>query len=222
MKILDIPQSGKRGVNVSQQGRNGQISRALALVSNPRTPAQMRIRTTFQTVVSRWRTLATAAQLVWNAAAAGYQSVSRCGTSGPLTGQQLHAKINCTNLLYGAELVDVPPDKPAFGALAVTNLVAANAADVITLKLTCPADPGATTFLRAAPPESNGRFSIPEMRVLGPVPAAVLGVSDITGLYSATFGTPKVNQKIFVAVNQVIAGHESIPATFWAVVPAAA
>ena len=30
------------------------------------------------------------------------------------------------------------------------------------------------------------------------------------------------NQKIFVAANQVIDGHESIPATFVAVVPAAA
>jgi hypothetical protein len=39
MKILDIPQSGKRGLNVSQAGQFGQISRALAIPSNPRTQA---------------------------------------------------------------------------------------------------------------------------------------------------------------------------------------
>jgi hypothetical protein len=31
MKILDIPRSGKRGLNVSQAGRYGQISRALVI-----------------------------------------------------------------------------------------------------------------------------------------------------------------------------------------------
>ena len=38
MKILDIPQSGKRGLNVSQDGAFGQISRTLAIPANPRTP----------------------------------------------------------------------------------------------------------------------------------------------------------------------------------------
>jgi hypothetical protein len=44
MKILDIPQSGKRGLNVSQAGQFGQMSRTLAIPSNPRTPAQMGVR----------------------------------------------------------------------------------------------------------------------------------------------------------------------------------
>jgi hypothetical protein len=60
------------------------------------------------------------------------------------------------------------------------------------------------------------------MRILGALPAPVLGASDITALYTATFGAVKANQKIFVAANQVVDGHESIPATFVAVVPAAA
>jgi hypothetical protein len=44
MKILDIPQSGKRGLNVSQAGQFGQISRALAIPANPRSPSQMTTR----------------------------------------------------------------------------------------------------------------------------------------------------------------------------------
>ena len=44
MKILDIPQSGKRGLNVSQDGQFGQISRAAGRVANPRTPSQMTVR----------------------------------------------------------------------------------------------------------------------------------------------------------------------------------
>jgi len=46
MKILDIPQSGKRGLTVSMGGRYGQVSRALAIPSNPRTVAQLNVRGT--------------------------------------------------------------------------------------------------------------------------------------------------------------------------------
>jgi hypothetical protein len=57
MKTLDIPQSGKRGLNVSQAGQFGQISRALAIPSNPRTPSQMGVRTILSRVAARWRVL---------------------------------------------------------------------------------------------------------------------------------------------------------------------
>ncbi len=38
MKILDIPQSGKKGLNVSMNGRYGQVRRTLVIPTNPRTP----------------------------------------------------------------------------------------------------------------------------------------------------------------------------------------
>src|SRR5664279_5714905 len=44
MRILDIPQSGKRGLYVTQGGRYGQISRTLVIPSNPRTAPQMSVR----------------------------------------------------------------------------------------------------------------------------------------------------------------------------------
>ena len=69
MKILDIPQSGKRGLNVSQNGRYGQISRALSIPSNPRTDAQMNIRETFAEVTKAWRALTDAQRAAWASAA---------------------------------------------------------------------------------------------------------------------------------------------------------
>ncbi len=54
MKILDIPQSGKRGLNVSQNSRNGLVSRALVIPTNPQTDAQMRVRSFLRSVASKW------------------------------------------------------------------------------------------------------------------------------------------------------------------------
>ena len=53
MKILDIPQSGKRGLYVSQGGRYGQISRMLVIPGNPRTAFQMDVRHAFGSVNAR-------------------------------------------------------------------------------------------------------------------------------------------------------------------------
>jgi hypothetical protein len=41
--------------------------------------------------------------------ASGVNSASRLGQSGPLTGQQLFNKINCTLAQFGQEQVDAPP-----------------------------------------------------------------------------------------------------------------
>jgi hypothetical protein len=53
------------------------------------------------------------------------------------------------------------------------------------------------------------------------VPAPVQGSADITSLYTARYGVPPVGKKVYVQVNQFVDGWESLPVTFWAIVPAA-
>ena len=222
MKILDIPQSGKRGLTVSQQGRFGQISRALALVSNPRTPAQVNVRNIFASVTAAWRSLTQEQQLAWNAAAQAHTSTPRCGTSGPLTGFLFFNKINCVLATFGEARVVAPPAAPVFPPLAPTALTIPNAAGVIAIKLTCPTDPGDSTPIRAAAPQSAGRWAQPSYRILGTCPAAVAGSVDITRLYTARFGVPPAGSKVFVSACQYVDGFESLPTEFSAVVPAGA
>jgi hypothetical protein len=78
------------------------------------------------------------------------KSNSRLGQSGPLSGFQLFAKINCTLAQFGQEQVDAPPAQPQFPDLAPTNLVITNTRGVIARKLTCPADPGENTIVPAS------------------------------------------------------------------------
>ena len=46
------------------------------------------------------------------------------------------------------------------------------------------------------------------------------GSADITSLYTARYGVPKAGTKVYVQVNQVVDGWESLPRAFSAIVPA--
>jgi hypothetical protein len=221
MKILDIPQSGRRGLTVSQGGRYGQISRAFVVPSNPRTEAQMGVRRALGSATARWRTLTEEQRNAWRAAAKARRTVPRLGQSGPLTGAQLFTKINCSLATLGLAQVTAPPSFPQFPDNPVGGLVITNAAGVITLKLGCPNTPGNNTTVRAAAPCSQGLASCEGYRVLGVLPAPAQGSCDITNLYQARYGSPAVGTKVFVRVNQNVDGWEDQPVETSAIVPAA-
>ena len=204
------------------EGRYGQVSRILATPANPETPAQMTIRRILRKVSARWRALQQTQRTAWIGAAQNVKTHSRLGQNGPLTGAQLFNKINCTLALFGQDQVDAPPPIPQFADLAPQNLVITNTAGVVALKLTCPTDPGSNTIVRASAPLSQGRQSWSDFRVLGTCPAPVQGSANITSLYTARYGVPPVGKKVYVQVNQFVNGWESLPVSFWGIVPASA
>jgi len=220
MKILDIPQSGKRGINVSQKGAFGQVSRTLAIPENPRTTAQMTVRDNLSRVASKWRKLTETQRVEWVEAATAVKSNSRLGQNGALSGFQLFAKINCTLAQFGQTQVDTPPIRPEFPDLAVQGLVITNTGGVVALKLTCPTDPGDNTIVRGSKPVSQGIEVCKDFRILGMCPTPAQGAADITSLYTARYGVPVVGTKVYVQVNQVVDGWESLPRTYSAIVPA--
>lgn len=219
MKILDVPQAGKRGVTVSQGGRYGQVSRALVIPTNPSTPAQSAARGFFGAASEGWRQLSQTQRNAWTAAAAGMQTKSKLGQSGAMTGLQLYVKVNNTLTTYGEPAVETPPAMPQFPALAVVALAITDTAGVVAIKLTCPTDPGDATIIRASAPQSAGVNSTPHTYVIGICPAPAAGACDITGLYTAKFGVPPVGTKVFIQANQYVDGYESPIRTFNAIVP---
>ena len=86
MKIIDVPSSGKLGIQVRFPGRNGQIVRSWVTPSNPKTVAQLQQRAAWTGQATRYGALTDPQQDAWVAAAATYQSRSKLGQSGPLTG----------------------------------------------------------------------------------------------------------------------------------------
>ena len=114
MKIQDIPQTGKLGLTVTWQGRNGLMRRTLVIPANPRSDRQLVVRDLLAQQARRFDALTDAQQDAWNTAADGYQSTPSLGQSGPLTGLQLFVRINCKLGLLGQDPVDAPPVSPQF------------------------------------------------------------------------------------------------------------
>ena len=220
MKILDIPQSGKRGLNVSMKSPFGQVSRIGGSPTNPRTSSQMEVRDTLSRVAARWRALAEVQRTAWMAAAEEAKSNTRLNQNGSLSGFQLFIKINCTLSQFGEEQVDAPPDHPQFPDLAPAGLTITNTGGVVTLKLACPSEPGMNTIIRGSKPMSQGRETCRDFRILGVCPTPVQGSADITSMYTGRYGAPPAGKKVYIQANQFIDGWESLPRAFWAIVPA--
>jgi len=151
MKIFDIPQSGKRGLTVSQSGRYGQISRALIIPSNPQTSGRMTVRSTFAAQARASDALTESQRSAWTAVAVTRHTKPRCGTSGPMTGLQFFLQVNADLALLGRDTVDAPPTTPTFNALAPRNLVITNNAGAIAIKLACPTSAARTLWSRLPP-----------------------------------------------------------------------
>jgi hypothetical protein len=221
MKIIDVPQTGKLGLTVTWPGRYGLTRRQWVSPANPNTPAQLAVRSRIVLIASQWLARSQAEQDAWNVAAAQVQTRASLGQSGPLTGYQLFCRQNALLLELGQETVTAPAPRPAFPAIAVVGLVIANVAGVITLKLTCPADPGDSTVVRASAMQNNGTRVSRSFRFLGTCPAPAQGAADITSLYVARFGAPTVSKRIFVEAEQVIDGWAGPKVSYSALVPQA-
>ena len=222
MKILDIPQSGKEGLNVSENGRFGPIRRALVIPSNPQTLSQRTVRAHLTICAQNWAKLTDEQRAAWTAAGKQQNAKARCGTTGPLTGSNLFTKVNAVKLEIGDAVVTDPPAKPAFELNPVSGLSISNTGGTITLKLNVPGAfaQGVSGYVEGAAPMSQGRSVCRDFRVLGEVPAPTNQLSDISALYKGRFGSPPVGSRVFVAVWQTQNGYKDQPMVFSAVVPA--
>ena len=219
MKILDIPQSGKCGTYVSVRTRYGQIRRRYAPPKAPRSPAQLRIRSAFGRVVSRWRGLTEDQRAAWAIPAQDVYSRPRLAQSGRLSGYLLFIKVNSTLAYQGQPLLVTPPERPRFDANPVGALVVTNTGGAPDLKLSVPSAPAAPVLVLATGPRSAGVTFAKHFVILGVLPAAEAGYSNITDLYVARYGQPTAGMRIFIRTRQVFNGWEDVPKQTTAIVP---
>ena len=220
MKIIDVPQTGKLGLQVAFQSRYGLVRRMNAIPKQPNTYLQLAVRGRLTLAASGFDLLTEDQQDHWNSVAAKYQTRATLGQSGPLTGLQLFVRINTNLAMFGNEPVLVPPPFPVFTPLAPQNLTIANTGGVVALRLTCPTSPGENTILSACTAQRSGVRRVPALTIMGTCPNAVQGTATITSLYGATFPLPVENERIFVSAYQMLNGWKGPASVFTALCPA--
>ena len=219
-KIVSPPQSGRVGPVVYVNGRYGQIVRQYVTPRNPQTPDQQRNRSHFGAVSSRWRALAPEQRIAWCIAAADSYTISRTGRRVALNGYNYFVRVNAARAHLGLSQFDLPPAVPSFSPNPVAELAIAKSGDTLTMKLRVPSQPGQSILVQGASPVSAGVRCVQHFPLLGLLPAPVDGWSDITALYVARYGAPRVGTVVFIRTCQHTDGWTDLPKVTCALVPA--
>lgn len=193
----------KVGSNVFQKSRAGLIVRKKVSPTQPRTPEQRAVRSSFASLSKAWPgTLTQSKRDGWIDLATGITRSDRLGQKFLLTGLQLYQMCN-----RSLATISVAPITDAPAALAVGSpvslTVVATAAAGGTFTVDSGTDPAANEVpvVWATPPFSAGRQNDNKrLRYLFKTTAATAGPWDIKTAYVAKFGTLVSGQHIQVAV----------------------
>jgi hypothetical protein len=221
MKIKSIPKRGRKDEVIYSETRYGKVARKFVPPRNPRTDPQQAHRRNYSAVLGRWGTLSAEQQAVWRARAANKWFVNDEGRQVRLNCYNFFASLNIRRADLGLPQFDVPPPEPKFNKNPLDELVVDLAGGVFTLKLRVPSPPTQYTLVYGAAPVRSGVRSVQHFHFLGLLPPAKDGWSDITELYVARFGKPKLGWAIWVRTCQHIDGYSDVPKVLRFRLPAA-
>ena len=211
MKVRDVPQTGSLGETVSYQNRFGLVRRRKIIPRDPCTPAQVERRLTFQRVRAFWGTITDEQRLAWNTVASRRRTQSVLGRSGPISGYLLCVAINTNLAAIGLPLTADPAPPPTFPSNPVGPLTATRTGGTVSLQLEVSGSPAPYIIVLGAKPKGPGISYVDHYTILGVLPMPQGGFSDITSLYVAKYGVPRVGQRIFIQTIQQINGWRNIP-----------
>jgi hypothetical protein len=211
MKISSIPKSGLKGTVVYLKTRHGMVARQYVCPRDPRTLEQQRKRSNLVAVCNRWRTLTAEQRTDWRMASPTDYFASETGRRGRLNGYNFFVSLNMRRADLDLPQFDLPPAEPDFSPNPVAELVITITGGMITLKLRVPTQPSQYTLVQGAAPVRTGVRCVQHFPFLGLLPPPTDGWSDITELYVARHGVPKVGTAIWIRTCQHIDGWTDVP-----------
>jgi len=172
---------------------------------NPSSTPQSLVRARLAQVSQAWRGLTDAQRSAWIQAAPNFSRINVFGDSVPLTGFNLHEKINLNLLNIGESLITVPPSDTNVAGLTQFELSLTYVEGGLTeMNLKTEHTGGAADHalvLFGTPGQSPGKsFVGPELRQfhkISPLSNAET-TTDVLTQYNARFGAPTADQRVFV------------------------
>jgi hypothetical protein len=220
MKILDIPQSGKRGLAVSYQSPFGLCSKVHFVPKRTITPARERMWRVFGSNSQMWsHTLSEDQRHRWCAAGAKVMS-SRLGQKGPLSGQQFWQSISSVRGCVGLPADLEPPAPVGFDPSPAGRLIIENGPDGVRMYVAVSGELATDIMVFGQEPCSSGRYKRRNVAYLGLLPPPIGGKSEITSLYKARYGEPRPGEKVFIVTCQTRNGWKDWDQEACEVIPA--
>ena len=214
MKISSIPKRGRQNSVVYLSTKYGNVARAFVPPRNPRAPRQQAHRRNVPTVSGRWRKLTPEQRAAWYAAVANQYRVTKTGRRIRRSPYNLFRSLNIRRADLGLPYLDLPTAKPVFGRTPVEELVVINTGARTTVKLRLSSPPAQDILVYGAAPVSPGVRCVQHFPLLGLLPPATDGWSNITELYVARYGVPRPGTAIWIRVCQYIDGWTDAPKEF--------
>jgi len=227
MRVVDVPQRGKRGKIIASRNRFGAYQKECVPPKQPGTRAQRSAWGNMTELSRLWNELSDKRREAWNRLASEVESRRSLGQSGPLDGILLFKKINAVLRTVGREQVLDPPPLPTFGPNPVAGFTVREHRGGIALKVIVspdvrwedrPAREDLMVFAWA--PCNSGVAKNGLYAFLGLLPAPINGESDITELYlkklkewrklkHKRYHLPLEGSRIFIRVWQQVNGWEN-------------
>lgn len=208
MKILIEPRSGSYQGITSSRNRFGQYVRTRATPVNPRSTAQVTVRTRQSVNAAAWRALTDGQRAGWNDLGLQMVRTDSLGQSYSLTGFQAYCSVNNVLAQAGSALVSAAPALAVPTGLATVTLTLTSAAFSYAYTAT-PLATGVKLVIRASPQRSAGRNFESDFRVITVTAAAAASPANILTAYTAKFGAPITGMKIFTLGSTSLGGFES-------------
>jgi hypothetical protein len=220
MKKPGVPESGKLGDLVASKNHSGPYHRKHTPPKKKAAAAREHNQGEFRSVSEAWGELTTEQYQAWRERAKREKSKPRLGKRWTLTGQTFFGRINNPRSAFGLAPLKDPPPAARFGPNPVTGLILANRAGRITLQLELSEPPTAEIMVFGSRPCNRSVLRCFKCPRLGPLPAPVGRLSDITKQYVEKHGRPAVGQRVFIRTRQYMDGGQDEFQEFSAVVPA--
>jgi hypothetical protein len=115
MRIVDVPQRGKKGKTVASRNRFGEYVKELTPIKQPGTASQRHVWGNMHHLWQLWNEISDEQRAAWWRLAQAVESRRTLGQSGPLDGPIMFRKINTVLQTCQRPLLLDPPPPPSFG-----------------------------------------------------------------------------------------------------------
>jgi hypothetical protein len=199
MKIRKGRFSGTLGLEVYVNSKSGQVVRSRSRRPWRATDARLAVQHNMIQVVIAWRLLTRKQYDAWTAAA----------RKAKMKTYPFFCKINGALVAAKLPLLMDPPKPEKISPNPVGELEILNQGGEITLRLWVPQAPAPHTLVLGSRWCSRGIWTRGnKFAIMGELPPAKRGWSDITELYVNAFGVPPVGRRVFIRTRQLVNGWQ--------------